>query len=261
LVEVKITYETLFDLLRREKSRNELQFLDKTFYYDLIAYLKEKKGTIRNEDHHTLLFSKGEQEKIKIQIKNIQKILRELYELREKKIINLAVNKVRTESNLIDTSTLLPEEINLFDETCILLTKYKEGVLYNVLRLDAPSIELDEHKISHSSNQKQDPTLTNEYQEDETYNKESLFDSYKKEDTQNTKSDYSEKQNTTFSQAHTIEQTSENEKMIKVKILNDLPKFIGQNKNIYGPFKKEDITELPESITTILLKKGRLELI
>jgi DNA replication initiation complex subunit (GINS family) len=42
MADVKITYETLFDLLRREKNRNELQQLDPSFYLDVVSYLKEK---------------------------------------------------------------------------------------------------------------------------------------------------------------------------------------------------------------------------
>jgi DNA replication initiation complex subunit (GINS family) len=247
MVEVKITYETLFDLLRREKSRNELQELDKSFYQDVIAYLKEKKRTVVDEDHHTLLFSKSEQEKIRIQIKNIQKILRELYELREKKILNLAVNKVKTESNLIDVSNLLPEEISLFDETCLFLSKYREGILNQVLRMEMPSVEIREQTAETYRRPENDEPQNRTYQKEENRESQkeekSIFDSQPK--------------NTTYEQST----SSSSDKKVKVKILNDLPKFMGQDKNIYGPYKKEEITELPETVTSILLKKGRVEVI
>jgi DNA replication initiation complex subunit (GINS family) len=249
MVEVKITYETLFDLLRREKSRGELQVLDKSFYQDVIAYLKEKKGMLREEDHQTLIFSKGEQEKIRIQIKNIHKLLRELYEVREKKVINLAMNRVRTGSNLIDTSALLPEERSLYNETCELLTKYTEGVLSNVLRMELPVMELKETE--------EDTELTDKNA------KQKVFDHDRAEKENEDKEvkapepvkvkEYDYPKNETTS--------STNEKLVRVKILNDLPKFLGQDKNIYGPYKKEDLVELPEIVANILLKKGRIELI
>ena len=46
MVEVNITYETLFDLLRRERSRNELQELEETFYEDVKKYLEEKQNML-----------------------------------------------------------------------------------------------------------------------------------------------------------------------------------------------------------------------
>jgi DNA replication initiation complex subunit (GINS family) len=256
MAEVKITYETLFDLLRREKSRNELQQLDDTFYHDVIAYLKEKKGTIRDEGNHPLLFSRGEQEKIKIQIGNIQKILRELYELREKKIINLAINKVKTESNLIDTSNLLPEETNFFNDSCRLLSRYREGILHHVILMESPEIsELGDSSNKYFSQEKIDSETREKYkqeikQENEDLasvrakEKESIFDS-----------------NPSRQQASEKDYSTGNDRLVKVRILNDLPKFMGQDKKIYGPYAKQAETELPESITNILLKKGRIELL
>jgi DNA replication initiation complex subunit (GINS family) len=252
MAEVKITYETLFDLLRREKSRSELQQFDSSFYQDVVSYLKEKKGTIRTEEH-TLLFSRGEQEKIKIQIHNIQKILKELYEIREKKVINLSINKVRTESNLIDTSNLLPEEASLFNETCELLTKYKEGIINHVIAMELPVIDMKQGiyaKQIHSQNEERSEfSYENKEEENrksiEVKEKENIFDSLPLKEEK---------------KAEAI-QTSKNSKNIKVKILNDLPKFMGQDKSIYGPYSKQDEVELPEEIINILLKKGRVEVL
>jgi DNA replication initiation complex subunit (GINS family) len=251
MVEVKITYETLFDFLRREKNRSELQQIEPTFYKDVVEYLTEKKSTLREEETHSPLHSKTEQEKIKIQIKNIQKILRELYELREKKVINLAMNKVRTESNLVDTSNLLPEEISLFNDACQLMTKYKEGVLHKILLTELPSVISSSavdytHKIT-----KQEIIAENEMNKK---SKEDIFDAYKRKlDEAREKTEDKEHLVKTFS--------SHSETQQRVKILNDLPKFMGQDKNIYGPFKKDDLVELPESIVNILLKKSRVEII
>lgn len=248
MAEVKITYETLFDLLRREKSRSELQQLDSSFYQDVVAYLKEKKGTIRTEEH-TLLFSKAEQEKIKIQIQNIQKILKELYEIREKKVINLSVNKVRTESNLIDTSNLLPEEASLFNETCELLSKYKEEVMNRVIAMELPVIEMKQGIYTKQTYEKNEERSEFSYEDKKEkkpkiIEKESIFDSQpKKEEAKETNNTYKDS------------------KVIKVRVLNDLPKFMGQDKNIYGPYSKQEEVELPEDVTNILLKKGRVEVL
>ena len=41
--EIKITLETLYDILRNEKKREDLQKLNQTFFLDVVSYLKEKK--------------------------------------------------------------------------------------------------------------------------------------------------------------------------------------------------------------------------
>jgi DNA replication initiation complex subunit (GINS family) len=103
MVDVKITYETLFDLLRRERGRDEIQELDPGFYDDVLTYLTDKKAILDGISDP----ESSEAEKTRIQLQNIKKIVKELYERREKKILLLAINKIRTGSNVIDTSFLM----------------------------------------------------------------------------------------------------------------------------------------------------------
>ncbi|PIN80004.1 hypothetical protein COV13_04370 [Candidatus Woesearchaeota archaeon CG10_big_fil_rev_8_21_14_0_10_32_9] len=231
MVDVKITYETLFDLLRREKGRNELQGLESTFYTDVITYLKDKQKILHGQDSKSPLYSRGEQEKIRIQIKNIKKILRELYELREKKILNLAVNKVKTGSDLVDTSNLLAEERSFFADACTLLDKYKQGVLEQTLMMESSSIDLKNYSEPIRASRSSD--------EDEEENT-----------TENSPSNE-------FKPATELNSETSQSESVKIKVLCDLPKFVGTDKNIYGPFNKNDEAEVPSNIAMLLVKKGR----
>jgi len=128
--EINITYETLFELLRREKNREELQELDGGFFEDVKDYLKEKKAMIKDDNE---LFSADNSENIKKQIENAKKIIKELYEKREKKIADLAIYKSRTRSDLVDSSRFLEKEKQLFDMLVELFTKYRKDVLISIL--------------------------------------------------------------------------------------------------------------------------------
>ncbi|MGM5481763.1 MAG: hypothetical protein ACQESE_05140, partial [Nanobdellota archaeon] len=44
-----------------------------------------------------------------------------------------------------------------------------------------------------------------------------------------------------------------------VKFTTSVPKFYGKNKEIFGPYDKEQIVTLPNTIAQILLKKGKVE--
>ena len=44
--EFNISYTTLFELLRREKDREELQKLQKTFFEDVKSYIQEKQKNL-----------------------------------------------------------------------------------------------------------------------------------------------------------------------------------------------------------------------
>src|SRR3989338_5020623 len=122
--EVVITYETLFELLQREKERMDLQKLDPSFFNDVIGYIKDKKKILEAKD--SSVFAIDEKRKTERQLENIYKILKELYERREKKIISLALDRSRTKSNLIDTSSLLKEEKVIFDALSNLFDSYRE---------------------------------------------------------------------------------------------------------------------------------------
>ena len=143
---INITYETLFDILRAEKEKNELQKLDPSFFQHVVDYLKEKLSILEGREGQSELFSAEERRKTRIQLENIQKILKELYERREKKIVNLALDKSKTKSSLIDTSALLKEEYSLFNLLVFMLDSYRENVLMNVLAAKIPVIEKKEEK-------------------------------------------------------------------------------------------------------------------
>ena len=91
--EINITYETLFEILKREKETTDLQKLDHKFLNDFVDYLNEKMKLLEKDDN---LFSYEEKKKLEKQIDNARRLIKEIYERREKKIIDLALMKSRT---------------------------------------------------------------------------------------------------------------------------------------------------------------------
>ena len=145
--EVVITYETLFELLKRERERADLQKIEPTFFSDTISYIKDKKKIL--EAKSDSVFAQEERKKTERQLENIYKILKELYERREKKIINLALDKSRTKSSLIDTTALLKEEKVFFDAVTNILDTYRDEILISVLNEKMPFMQsLSEKKQS-----------------------------------------------------------------------------------------------------------------
>ena len=204
--EINITYETLFELLRREKNREELQKLDITFFSDVANYLKEKKEFLEQQRTKEDLFAAEEIKKAEIQEQNIRKILRELYERREKKIINMAIDRSRTSASIVDTAALLKEEKEMYEYLVDTLDRFRKGVLFSLLEAENPKLE--------SKNI--------------------------------VKIDVEEKK-------------EESDKPRKVKFVHDVPKFIGENLEEYGPFEAAEAAELPKKIADVLVDKGRAE--
>jgi DNA replication initiation complex subunit (GINS family) len=158
MAEVKIVFETLYEILRREKYKNELQQLEPTFYNDVVSYLAEKASVLESQQSKSNIFASGELQKTQKTVENVKKILKELYERRESKIIQLA----RMAAMMGETAELheiLPEERSLFREIRDTLNKYRAGILVNVLEMKLPKIEETEKPKELKSDKKLETKL------------------------------------------------------------------------------------------------------
>ncbi len=138
--EVVLTYETLYEFLRKEKSREELQKLGESFLKDTLNYSREKQQAYDDNLTKNDIFSQSERDKLHIQISNIRKILKDLYDVRERKIVNMAINKNRANTQVIDTSNLLSQEQAMFGSLHAVLSQYRTGILHRMLELREPDV-------------------------------------------------------------------------------------------------------------------------
>ncbi len=196
--DIAITYETIYELLRKEKYEPELQPLPQTFFNDIIEYLKEKQAILDSQKAQKSIFSK-ETEKTEKQIQNIKRIIREIYERRENKIIQLALFSSRTDINQ-EYQNMLLEEQEFFNLLLKLLNTYRSGILYNLINLKIPLISAPKDI-----------------------------------------------------------KTENKEKSKLVRFLHPVPKFMGEDLNIYGPFNEEDMANLPYKAAQILINKKRAQ--
>lgn len=134
--DIKITYNTLFELLRRERTRHELQGLDVAFYDDVVSYLKDK-SSIKNTQSSSgdSMFLHEENQR---QLENARRIIKHIYDKRERKIVQLAMDASAQMTSdgkklVIDKSALLEVERKYFDELMRIMEKYRKAVLFNTL--------------------------------------------------------------------------------------------------------------------------------
>jgi len=245
-MEINITYETLFDLLRKERSLEELQQLDPVFWNHVVDYLSER---------HTFLekTSQTEQEKTKLQLQNIKRILKEVYERREQKIVNLALNVIRSDaSTFVDKKNMLSPERELFDETLLLLTKYKQGVLLQVFQYRLPIIATTSMPNIYAAPPPDPDVLKKELVAAETNGDG--------EEQTESKPDEASKEQTSSSDKPSLPGDMEPKTgSVIVKFTASVPKFYGKNKTLFGPYDEGKIVQLPANIANILLKKGKVK--
>lgn len=100
-----MSFETLFEVLMREKNREELQRLDQDFYDEAIRFIAGEERLVRPSNH--VGFQR---------VRNLRNMLRELYSRREQKIIRLATMSSRGSTAQVDRAAMLDHEKALFTE-------------------------------------------------------------------------------------------------------------------------------------------------
>lgn len=107
-----ITYNDIYEALRKEKYSEVLQPISKRFILEVAEYLKDKKEITENKDD---LFSDSIL-KSKKQLENAVSIFRELMLRRKKKLLNLAFIARETGVTKRDFDNMLDSEKEMFDK-------------------------------------------------------------------------------------------------------------------------------------------------
>lgn len=226
--DVIITFDTLFDLQRREKYRAELQKIDPKFFDDVIKYFNEKQAILETQEKKKSVFAANELEKTRSQLNEAKRLLKDIYTWRETKIVQGAVFQSRCNGKGFDFSALLPEEIELFNSLQSTLMKFREDILHSLLNHEMPKV-----KITPPS----EPETEGEAPEGSVAGASDHSQKAKDLKTDATKSDGS----------------------CCISLKCDLPEFMGPDMNKYGPFRAGETASMPEGVAEMLVKSGNAE--
>ncbi|MBI2135960.1 hypothetical protein HYU06_02735 [Candidatus Woesearchaeota archaeon] len=238
--EVNITYETLFEMLRLEKNREELQKIDPEFFSHVLAYLREKLQVLNASKQS--IFGDEQQENTRKQLETVKKIIKELYEKREKKIMMMALFKCREKTNVMDTSSILKEEQILFLQLVNILDSFRNSLLMNLLELKeigTKAVEMPQHKNKGLVNNNRTNT-DNNIRSESSNNGANV----------NT-------QQITAANENTDADASAALKLLR--ILEQVPQFVGTDLEVYGPFIPEDVANIPADVANLLVETGSAE--
>ncbi len=225
MADIKITLETLYDILRNEKKRDDLQKLEATLFIDIVQYLREKQALLESKQQSTEVFAAGERDKLEYELRSIRRILKETYEKREKKIIDIALNRSRTGSDLIDTSAMLHEEKEFYQDILKTLDAYRKGILENLSRGQLPKIFLP-----HPVQQKLDTVAEKKKEEANP----ALLPS-----------------------PASLPQNQPLNFFTKIKFIMPMPSFVWKDMKQYGPFDVGEELEIYPEVADLIVRKGR----
>lgn len=234
---ITVTYEALFDLVVREKSRDDLQALNANFFAELVNYLNEKRSMLN-------VLSAEEKERASRQLQNINRLIRELYDRREKKIINMALARSRAGADIMDTSSLLAEEKAMFDGLVSQLDLFRNAVLNSLLEAKTPGLGSEDRQARAEALAAASRIISSPATSAISGTSFGIHSSGKEE---------------AAGEATAAAATAENNTTKLVRFLHPVPRFVGRELEVYGPFDQEDIANLPMEIAEVLIMKGRAE--
>ena len=237
-----LTYETIYEILRKEKSKDELQKLDAAFLSNALVYLREKQLLYDEAMRKSDIFSVADREKLSIQLYNIRKLVRELYERREKKVLDMAMNRSRTNSAVVDTSNLLNHERELFSSFVEVLDKFRNGVLHTMLELKEPTI------VSMANTILGGGQACSERERAALCQPAAQVNELGARATSGLANETGSKE---------PEETEDERKTKFVKFVRPVEQFVGSELELYGPFESEAKAYLPTDIADILINDGR----
>ncbi len=124
-MEETITFEYLYDVLRKEKYSKEIQRLDENFMANLKKYIYEKTQLLKSNAEKDSIFTASETLKTRKHIENVQKLVKELFERRESKILYLAFVASKNSGKHQLANNLQKEEEIMFNEIIIKLNEFR----------------------------------------------------------------------------------------------------------------------------------------
>lgn len=196
-----ITYETIRNIHRAEKEE-ELQKLPPDFFESVRNWFSYKE---KLNDTASLL-----------EVENAKKIIEDIINIRERKIVLAALRTVRGE---LPPKNLTEDERKLFDKLVEALKSFKNEMKERFIKPE----EVVEEKVEEAKKSIEElkPVEIKEEQEKNKFIKP-------------------------------------NGKLL-VKILSDLPRFVGSDMKSYGPLKAGDVVYLPEEIGKLLITRNVAE--
>ncbi|MEM5766542.1 MAG: hypothetical protein QW423_02840 [Candidatus Aenigmatarchaeota archaeon] len=119
-MEETITFELIRKIQREEERSPKLSKLPDNFYQNVRNYLQQKRN----------ILEKMEDRKSSIEIKNIERLVEDIFNRRERKIITQAINSARVD---LAVENLTDEEKEFLENVKDLIKKRREKILKELL--------------------------------------------------------------------------------------------------------------------------------
>lgn len=209
LAEETITFELIRRIQREEQSQQKLTKLPDNFYSNVASYVAQKKRLAETK----------EDKRMALEVKSIEMLIEDVFNRRERKIINTAINSARTG---IPPENMIEEELAFYNGLLDFIKSRRLNILKNIMNETEIKEERIEEKII-----------------EETRKTAAILSS--------------------SPALMTSAGISAKDMASLIVFKEDVPSFMGADMRQYGPFKKGDIAKVPDENMHILLERGVVE--
>jgi len=236
-----ITYDTIRKAHRAEKQEIALQKLPDSFFLAVRGWLDHKQST-----------QKGTASLLEIE--NAKRLLDDLLNRREKKLVIAALHTIR--GDVPPTNMTLDEE-KFFDNLVNMLRKTRQDLREQLFgydsiieeKLESARSAMDEMKASDESMILSSDKKSEDLESDNAGKENNAEDDNADNEA---KTIGNEADGKTVAEAKTGSIT-------RLKLIADMPSFVDAGMKAYGPFKAGTVTELPNEMAQILLARNVAE--
>jgi len=216
LAEEMITFDLIRRIQREEQKQPKLSKLPDNFYSSVAAYVAQKKRIAEGKDD----------KRVTLEIKSIEMLIEDVFNRRERKIVNTAINSARTG---IPPENMIDEEMAFYNGLLGFIKARRNDILKNIMQEQekepVPDTKVAEEKIEEKAREtatilSSTPVLTS---------------------------------------TAGISSISAKDLASLIVFKEDVPSFMGADMMQYGPFRKGDIAKVPQENMKVLLERGIVE--
>ncbi|MBN1924103.1 MAG: DNA replication complex GINS family protein [Nanoarchaeota archaeon] len=212
-----ITYSKIREYQREERTKPILVKLPDNAVELIQIYLKEKKTMLEKNKDDSNLFSQDVYSRIEYELKNAIRSIANIFEIREKKIIDKAFHTSKNDIKIKDTTNMLYFEKRLFTQLVELFNNYNENCIIAVLKNNKPVFDA----VCSADNE-------NEAGEHKVLKREETF----------------------------LNKELGSDKIL-IRITSDVPSFQWEDDTKMGPFRVEDTVFVPKKLGTLLINQKK----
>ncbi|UCG95693.1 MAG: hypothetical protein JSV92_01425 [archaeon] len=260
-----ITYETFRKFQRLERDNDNLQKLPGDFFQSCAEWI-DRKGRMYQENKDPMVLK---------EIENVMSIIRDILDRRERKLLLMAMHAVRSDA--------APQNLHLHEEKHFdSIVDHLKDMRVKILNIIKGSDEVGKTQEKEETTEELEKEFKKEIRKaakksaakkPELPKQETLPRSRHEKLIQeepepqpeakeepDKKPDIEKEEKPEEAGEQVLPKMVEPEGYKLIKILEEVPKFLGTDEKTYGPFKKDDMVTVEEKIAELLVNKGKAEL-